>query len=282
MRTGKALIADIRRARPGPGALAFWWLGQHSFVLKLAGRTIYLDPFLSELPGRTVPPVLAPSDITNADIVTGSHDHSDHIDRPVWPQIAAASGEALFVAPQLILDRGLPRDLGMKKKRFVALDDATRADLGGLRITGIAAAHERLDVDRHTGLHPYLGYVIEGAGCRVYHAGDTCRYEGLESRLKSFGRFDVVFLPINGRDARRLAGGCIGNMTYQEAVDLAGEIGARVAVATHFEMFAMNSEDPRKFVDYMKVKFPKVVPLIPRHTRRVTVRRGARPTVAAR
>ena len=271
--TGKALIQDIDRTQPGEGELAFWWLGQHGFVLKLGGKVIYLDPYLSDHPSRTVRPLLAPADVTHADVITGSHDHGDHIDRPAWPELAKASPQALFVAPQLVLDRGLPKALGLKKKRFVPLDDAVTADFHGVCITGVPAAHERLDVDGDSGLHPYLGLVIEGGGCRVYHAGDTCRYEGLESRLKRFGGFDVVFLPINGRDAERLAGGCIGNMTYQEAVDLAGEIGARVAVAAHFEMFAHNSENPQHFVDYMQVKFPEVVPLVPEHGRRVLLSR---------
>ena len=278
--TGEALIDDIDSTTLGEGELAFWWLGQHGVVLKLGAAVLYLDPYLSESPSRTVRPLLAPSEVTHADAVTGSHDHGDHIDRPIWPDLAAASPGAIFVVPRLILDRGLAGDLGMPPERFVGLDDAATVDVAGVRLVGVPAAHERLDADADTGLHPYLGYVVEGGGCRVYHAGDTCRYEGLETRLKAFGGFDAVFVPINGRDAKRLAGGCIGNMTYQEAVDLAGEIDTRVAVPTHFEMFADNSEDPRKFVDYLRVKFPGVTPLVPQHGRRTILRKGAEPDLA--
>jgi L-ascorbate metabolism protein UlaG (beta-lactamase superfamily) len=277
MLTGKALIDDIDRTEPADGELAFWWLGQHGFVLKLGGAVLYLDPYLSDSPSRTVRPLLAPEDVTHADVVTGSHDHGDHIDRAVWPGLATGSPEAKFLVPRLILRRGLAGDLALARERFVGLDDGEAVDVAGVRITGVAAAHERLDVDGETGLHPYLGFVIEGHGCRVYHAGDTCRYEGLETRLKAFGGFDAVFVPINGRDAERLKAGCIGNMTYQEAVDLAGEIDTRVAVAAHFEMFEHNGEDPRKFVEYMNVKFPAVTPLVPQHGRRVVLRKGADP-----
>jgi L-ascorbate metabolism protein UlaG (beta-lactamase superfamily) len=41
-------------------------------------------------------------------------------------------------------------------------------------------------------------------------------------------------------------------------VDLAGELEARLAVPSHWDMFASNSEDPEKFVDYMAAKFPGV------------------------
>ena len=275
MLTGRALIEDIDRAEPAAGELAFWWLGQHGFVVKLGEKVVYLDAYLSGAQSRTVRPLLVPEEIIHADMITGSHDHSDHIDRAVWPKLAKASPQGKFVAPQLILDRGLPEDLGIHADRFIGLTDGSSRTAGGIRITGVAAAHERLDVDADTGLNPYLGYLVEGNGCRIYHAGDTCKYEGLETRLKELGPFDVVFLPINGRDAERLKSGCIGNMTYQEAVDLAGEIEPRLAVPAHFDMFANNSEDPRKFVDYMNVKFPRVRPLIPQHGRRVVLRAGA-------
>ncbi len=280
MLTGRELTDDIDATELTEDELAFWWLGQHGFVVKLGERVVYLDPYLSEAESRTVRPLLAPEEIARADVITGSHDHSDHIDRAVWPKLAKASPQAKFAAPQLILDRGLAEDLGIHADRFIGLTDGSSRTAGGIRITGVAAAHERLDVDADTGLNPYLGYMVEGNGCRIYHAGDTCKYEGLETRLTELGPFDVVFLPINGRDAERLKSGCIGNMTYQEAVDLAGEIEPRLAVPAHFDMFANNSEDPRKFVDYMNVKFPQVRTLIPQHGRRVRFRPGGEPQIA--
>ena len=47
-------------------------------------------------------------------------------------------------------------------------------------------------------------------------------------------------------------------MTYQEAVELAGELAVGLAVPAHWDMFAMNSEDPQRFVDYLAAKFPTV------------------------
>lgn len=135
------------------------------------------------------------------------------------------------------------------------MDGDDTIDAGPIRITGIPAAHEFLDRDTQTGRYPYLGYVVEGGGVTLYHAGDTCLYEGLHARLRCW-KLDAAFLPINGRDARRLAAHCIGNMTYQEAADLAGSLAPRLTLPTHFDMFAMNSEDPELFMEYMKVKYP--------------------------
>lgn len=271
MKTGAELAADIRGFVPGPSECAFWWLGQLSFVLKLGGRVLYLDPFLSDLPRRRVRPLLAPGDLADADLVLGTHDHIDHIDRAVWPAIAAAAPRARFVVPDLLRDR-LARDLGIAAERFLGLDDGRTVESAGVRITGVAAAHELLDRDEATGRYPYLGYLIEGGGPRVYHAGDTCKYEGLEAKLRALGP-DVVLLPINGRDARRLRAGCIGNMTFQEAADLAGAVAPGLTVPGHFDMFEGNSEDPERFADYMAVKYPRLRVHVPRHGERVVFRR---------
>jgi L-ascorbate metabolism protein UlaG (beta-lactamase superfamily) len=139
-------------------------------------------------------------------------------------------------------------------QRLLCLDDGDSEDVAGVKITGIKAAHEFFDYQEGIG-HPHMGYVAEADGCAVYHSGDTLCYEGLLSALARWN-LTVAFLPINGRDARRYRSGCIGNMTYQEAVDLAGALRPRLVVPTHYDMFAGDSEDPELFVDYLDAKFP--------------------------
>ena len=58
-----------------------------------------------------------------------------------------------------------------------------------------------------------------------------------------------MFLPINGRDAGRFRRNCLGNMTYQEAGDLAGELAPGWVVPCHYDMFAHNSEEVGRFLD---------------------------------
>jgi L-ascorbate metabolism protein UlaG (beta-lactamase superfamily) len=256
MQTGRGLTNDVSACSPENGQLALWWLGQHSFILKLGAKTIYLDPFISDHANRLVAPLMKAADIASADFITGSHDHTDHIDRGAWPSIATASPKARFIVPVLIRD-GLVRDLKIPVERFIGMDDGQTVEVDGLRITAVASAHELLDRDPATGHYPYLGFVIEGNGCVIYHSGDTCNYEGLQTKLSRW-KFDVLFLPINGRDARRLASGCIGNMTYQEAADLAGALAPKVTIPGHYGMFNKNTVDPQLFVDYMKVKYPSL------------------------
>jgi L-ascorbate metabolism protein UlaG (beta-lactamase superfamily) len=260
---GEALLGAIKGTVPAAGRAVLWWLGQHSFVLRLGAATVYIDPYLTDNPRRRVRPLLDAAAVTNADIIIGTHDHSDHIDRPVWPLLAQASPQAVFVVPEL-LRTALTADLGLPAARVRGLDDGRVLELCGLRLHGLPAAHELLEPDPLSGGYRALGVVIEGGGCSVYHAGDTCIYEGMQERLRAF-RLAAALLPINGRDAERLARNCIGNMTFQEAADLAGAIRPGVTLCAHFDMFMGNMEDPRKFADYMRVKYPDLTTVIPEY-----------------
>lgn len=271
MLTGMELIRDIDQCHVPPRQLAIWWLGQHSFVVKAGATVIYFDPFLSPLPRRLVAPLLEAWQVQNATIICGSHDHTDHIDRDVWPGIAKASPIAKFVVPNL-LRNGLSKDLSIPEEKFVGLNDGKTVQIGDVRIHGIAAAHEFFDQDPATEQYPYLGYVIEANDCEIYHSGDCCIYEGLQTKLKKYD-LDVVFLPINGRDAERLVSGCLGNMTYQEAADLAGALRPGLTIPAHYEMFANNSQDPQPFIAYMDVKYPYQRTVLLEHGKRFVYRR---------
>jgi L-ascorbate 6-phosphate lactonase len=270
--THQELVDEIDSTAVSHGECAFWWMGQHGFILKLGEVVLYIDVYLTPSDARNVAPLLRPEEVTDADGILGTHDHGDHIDRPSWPGMAKASPHAVVVVPALVRD-DLITDLNLPSDQVVGLDDGLSTTIKGVKITAVPAAHELLHIDPETGFHPFLGYVIEGNGFCVYHAGDTCIYEGIQARLRHW-KFDLAFLPINGRCARRFTTGCIGNMTYQEAVDLAGAIKPGVTVPTHFEMFDGNTENPQHFLDYIQAKYPHLPAQAPAHGVRAVVKSG--------
>ena len=145
--------------------------------------------------------------------------------------------------------------------------------IGDMTIHAIAASHEFLDQDKETGLFPHLQYIVECDGIRIHHAGDTVRYEGMMPAIKALGPINAELIPINGRDARRLRRNCIGNMTYQEAADLAGDVRPGTVIPGHWDMFADNSEDPGLFEDYVETKYKdSLVCRIPKVLEKIVVR----------
>jgi L-ascorbate metabolism protein UlaG (beta-lactamase superfamily) len=266
VKSGKELAAEISATATPNGSFAFWWLGQLGYAIKLGEAVIYIDAYLSPGKARQVPPLLSPGDMTNAALILGTHDHGDHIDRRMWPELAQAATEAAFVVPAPFA-KGLGEALGVAPERMLAARENEPIEAAGVKVTPIAAAHELPEyID---GDSAFLSYVIEGNGCKILHTGDACIYEGYLTKLKKLGKLSAVFLPINGRDAIRLRSNCIGNMTYQEAVDLVGALEPGLAVPGHYEMFAHNSENPELFRDYLDAKYPALECWIGDHGSRV-------------
>ena len=248
-----ALLANIAKPAAMPDELRVWWLGQSGFLVKSGGRTLLLDPYLSDslttkYAGTDKPHVrmtervIAPDRLTGIDVVTSSHHHTDHLDAETLGPLRRANPQMAFVIPEAI--RAFVTDrLGISVSGPVGLDDGASATVGGCEFHGIAAAHNELDRDG-AGYHKYLGYVVRLGPWTLYHSGDTLLYPGLVEKLRAFP-IDVAFLPINGhRPERRVA----GNLDGREAAQLAHEIGARWVVPCHYEMFEFNTAPPDEFV----------------------------------
>ena len=85
----QSLIADIERVAPDSADIQLWWLGQSGFLLHWQGRHLLLDPYLSDSLTekytntdkphvRLTQRVVAPIALSFIDVVTSSHNHTDH------------------------------------------------------------------------------------------------------------------------------------------------------------------------------------------------------------
>lgn len=257
-----------READPGRRPV-LTWLGQMGLRIEIEGLTLMVDYFATETPERRVAPPIPAAEVAGVDVFLGTHDHLDHIDHDAWRIWARTCPNARFAFPSP--HAGAVTADGIAPERQLPMDAGRSVQVGGITIHAIPAAHEFLSPDAE-GRYPFLQYVIEGGGARIYHAGDTVRYEGMLPRLQAFGPIDAALLPINGRDARRYRADCIGNMTFQEAADLAGELRPGLVIPGHWDMFADNPGDPAAFADYLDAKYgPAIRCYIPRIMERIRV-----------
>jgi L-ascorbate metabolism protein UlaG (beta-lactamase superfamily) len=116
------LVEAISSAKCEPGEMIFWWLGQSGYAIKISGKIIYIDGFFTDIPGRSVPPKIYGNEISNADIIMGTHDHLDHIDRAAWADIAVASPQAVFIVPAGVVSI-LSKELPVLKERLIGIND---------------------------------------------------------------------------------------------------------------------------------------------------------------
>lgn len=247
---------DIVGTETSPGHGAFWWMGQHTFIVKAGGKVFVFDPWFADWDNRQTRRLLAPDEITFADFALISHGHGDHLCPETLPEVVQASPNALFVCPRAEASR-MVAEGGVPDARLRPMNAGDALEPDGVRITAIKSKHEFFDEHPTLGF-PYLGYVVEVDGLTIYHSGDCIQYEGLLTTLRQWPRFDVLFLPINGRDAERFLVGCMGNFTFQEAAEIAGELRPGLVVPSHYDMFIGNQEDPAKFVRFLEAKFPGV------------------------
>jgi L-ascorbate metabolism protein UlaG (beta-lactamase superfamily) len=248
-----AFLADVASSRKEETGFRLWWLGQSGFLLQWRGRHLLLDPYLSESLTkkyaetdkphvRMTRRVVAPERLDFVDVVTSSHNHTDHLDAetllPLWrvnPRLELVAPEANreFVAERLHCPPSWPR----------GLDDGQSVVVADFRITAVPAAHEQIDRDAAGRCH-HLGYVVAFGPHSLYHPGDCVPYEGQVEKLRPFG-VALALLPINGRAPERRVP---GNFTGEEAARLAHAIGARLVVPCHYEMFEFNTASPDAFV----------------------------------
>jgi len=262
MSTPRNIVRRLRACRLPPGSVAFVHLGQLGFLIRLGRTVIGCDLFLSPMKGRLVPPQLAPEDVVDVDLFIGTHDHADHIDRPLWRALAQLGTKACFVVPDAVRT-SVVKGTALPAAQVIGIDDGDRQTVMGVCVKAVAAAHERIERDRK-GRCLALGFVLEAGGARVFHSGDCCPYEGLQTRIAETGPVSVAFLPINGRDAWRLTHDFIGCMDAHEAVELAGELGVPVLVPGHHDMFKPNLGDLRECVAYAKAKYPRLKVVSPK------------------
>lgn len=247
-----AFLRDVAAASRDESVFHLWWLGQSGFLLKWGARHLLLDPYLSDSLTakyaatdkphvRLTRRVIDPARLDFIDVVTSSHNHTDHLDAETLQPLFAANPRLKMAAPEANRAFAAGR-AGIEPSRIIGLDDGLKARVGGFELTGIAAAHEELLRDSE-GRCVFLGYVVRLGEWSLWHSGDTVLYDGLAERLRPH-RIDIAIAPINGsRPERRVA----GNMEGPEAARLAREIGARLVIPCHFEMFEFNTVAPDAF-----------------------------------
>jgi L-ascorbate 6-phosphate lactonase len=251
--------------------VALSWFGQASFAARGGGITVLLDPFLSAYDGRLHDSPLAPDECVGIDVVFCSHEHVDHLDVPSIDAIATASPGAVFVVPSPIVD--MVTEAGAPSDRVVGMQPGGSMEIGGLTVRAVPACHGVTMDDAYGfgeslsgGLVRFLGFVIDLGGVRIYHAGDTIHFDGMEETLAPLG-IDVALLPINGRDAERERRGIVGNLDHREAAWLASRIDAGLLVPMHYDLFARNLGFPGALVETVGREFPAVPVLVPARDR---------------
>jgi len=248
-----ALLTDIESADEGADHFVIWWLGQSGFLIKWNGQHLLFDPYLSDSLTkkyassdkphvRMTELVIDPAQLSSIDVITSSHNHTDHLDAETISALMGSNPNLKLVLPTANIDFAKER-LGDAAPQLLGLDEGTTQAVGDFKFTGIAAAHNEVDRD-DDGRCRYLGFAVEFGPWCVYHSGDTLWHRDLVPALVPL-KPDLMLLPINGnKPERRVA----GNLSGAEAATLARACNASMVIPCHYDMFEFNTETPDEFV----------------------------------
>lgn len=234
-------MKTIRDHRLAEKEAALWWLGQAGYIIRACGLTVVIDPYLSDSAAagagefkRLFPAPIAPEGLI-AEFYLVTHDHLDHLD-PETLRGYPGKEDTWFVAPRLAARRLL--EFGIPEDRVVRLDAGETRKFPRLEIHAVFALPTGAEVLDTTG---YLLRFENGRS--VYHTSDTAFHPLVLSAAPR--EPDVMLVPINGK---------WGNPGPEQAAEMTAAVRPRFVLPNHYDLMALNAENPESFRWFCKQK----------------------------
>lgn len=238
--------ADLPPARVNGKELRISFVGHATFLIQTAGLNILTDPVWSERaspfafvgPKRVREPGIAFEALPPISAILVSHNHYDHLDVATLSRLAARD------RPRVITPLG--NDTIMRE--YDANIAAEARDWGEsvalapeVAVTLAPARHwsARHLWDRNKAL--WSAFVIDTPAGRIYFVGDT-GYDGdlFRDTRARHGPIRVAILPIGGYEPRWFMRDL--HMNPEEAVRVRRDLGAELAIGSHFGTFRLTDE----------------------------------------
>jgi L-ascorbate metabolism protein UlaG (beta-lactamase superfamily) len=198
------------------------WLGHATVLCDVAGTRVLTDPVLRTRVAHLRRRVALPELPSPLDAVLVSHLHHDHADVPTLRRIHAV---VPVIGPRGIRS-ALAATAGLDDVREVGVGE--RVDVGlDVSVTAVPARHD----GRRRPLTPAadaLGFVLADDGVRIYFAGDTDLFDGME-RIGD-GGLDVALLPVWGWGPSLGP----GHLDPERAARAAALLRPRIAIPIHW------------------------------------------------
>ena len=238
----RQVVAPEEIASPPATGWRVTWLGHASFLVQGGGVSILIDPVFSEfcaplpMPGlrRMVALPCAVRDLPKIDAVLLTHSHYDHLDLPTL--------RGLGMNTRIVIAEGHADWLGRKGFKNVSeLGWGERMEIfPGIMLTATPAQHftARTPWDRNVG--HWCGWLIEGLGCKLWHAGDSGYCPAFAEIGREHGPIDFGMIPIGAYQPQRIMKAM--HLTPEEAVNVFKETRCRQAVAMHWGTFRLTDE----------------------------------------
>jgi L-ascorbate metabolism protein UlaG (beta-lactamase superfamily) len=231
-----AVRTDLRHLPEGAPVLV--WFGHSSYLMKVGGKTILVDPVFSghaspvSIFARAFPAsdVYGVGDLPKADMVILTHDHYDHLDYQTIRQLAPTAGHfytSLGVGSHLAY-------WGIAEERITELDWGESVALNGGMLAAAPARHfSGRGIKRGQTL--WSSFVLKLDGYSFFLGGDSGYGPHFKAIGEKYGPFDLAILECGqyGQYWPDI------HMTPEETVQAAGELGTKLLLPVHWGKFSL-------------------------------------------
>jgi L-ascorbate metabolism protein UlaG (beta-lactamase superfamily) len=239
----KVPVEPRRPTNPAPDDVVVTFVGHATFLIQAGTTNVLTDPvyarraspFSSAGPSRARAPGVRFEDLPPISLVLLSHNHYDHcdlrtlrlLDRRFHPRVVTPLGNGRLL-----------RSAGIHYVEEV--DWWETASAAPLPITLTPAQHfsARGPFDRNQAL--WGGFLLEAAGHRILHAGDSGYGPHFREIATRLGPIDLALLPIGAYEPRWFMKDI--HMNPAEAVQAHLDLAARRSIGMHFGTFQLTPE----------------------------------------
>lgn len=229
------------------------WLGHASFIIKISGKIILTDPFLSEYaspvswagPRRFVPPAISINNLPSIDIILVSHNHYDHLDDRTIRGIKEKHKIHVIVPLGLksfFIERGYTKVTELDWNESVSIDD--------MKIAALPSVHNSGRGTNDTNQTLWASWAINSMADKMLFVGDTGYSDSIFKNIgNQQGPFDYAILPIGAYEPREVM--WMSHITPEEAATIGKELKANTLIASHWGTINLSDEPtfepPKRF-----------------------------------
>ena len=211
------------------------WLGQHGLALQSGNALLMVDPYLLDTMhidlgdafARRVPVDTGWTKV-RPDMVLLTHDHIDHVDMPSLQAVVTKDRSVEVLAGVNAWNKVRGQLKG--DHNYIMMKPGNEWTSDVFHIRAIEARHSD-----ETG----VGYVVEAEGLTVVISGDSLYFGEIAKEVGK--KADIAVVVMNGKG---------NNMNCIDAARYCAQIGARVAIPTHwglFKKFEFDRDTPERF-----------------------------------
>ncbi len=220
------------------------WIGHACFLIRLEGKTILTDPFLSDLAGswgvgprRYVAPAMSVEELPMIDYIVLSHNHYDSLDVKTLKQLPNKN-HTCVIAP---LKTGhYFQNIGFTNVH--ELDWEQTFTQNNIEFTALPAIHfsRRTLMDYNQTL--WAGFAIKSPNYRIFFSGDTAYGAIFKNIHRRYGPFDLAIVGIGSYEPQAIMRHV--HTTPEEAVKIGKDIQAKNILGMHWGTIILSEEPP--------------------------------------